>query len=222
MGIPPTYSVRDSEHVFLLSDDLEEIVQSTVDAHLEQAAPDSSTRYTIFNGTYLGITKSGKHDRPSRYWINLAFLHPAPIRCADRFWSICAATLTLLTGGALALTFVAGKMAHTLALPAFSVAFLTAICIAMRHYRRRLVFLTSNGRAPVVWLSIDKPDRQRVHEFVENLHAAIGRARARRADMVRGHELRDEMKEHRRLLRDGVLDDRQFRVARRLILEAHG
>lgn len=38
---------------------------------------------------------------------------------------------------------------------------------------------------------------------------------------VRGHCLRDEMKEHRRLQKDRVLQAGQFETARALILKAH-
>lgn len=225
MSADPPYSPRAYEYVYLISDELEEVVPTTVDASLEQSTADVLSRFTIFNGSYLGVRRQGARREPGDYWINLAFLDPRPKRCADRFWSIATAIFTAATACALSAIHSrflswAGS-ALTLTVVALSVATLASGTLAMRRYCSQLIFLTQHGRVPVLWLSMNKPDRNHVRGFIRAIHAAIARATTDRADLPRGHLLRDEMKEHRRLQNAGILDERQFQIARRLILEAH-
>jgi len=225
MSIASTYSPKAYEYVSLISDELEEVVPATIDAQLEQFESGSSSRFTIFNGRYLGVSRKGVCDEPGGYWINLAFLDPKSARRADRFWSTLAGILALLAAGAMTLSTwdpaIAIDPVPELVISALAAATLVSIAIAIRRYFSRIVFLTRHGRIPVLWLSVTSPDRKRVREFIRCIHAAIDRGTASFADAPRGHYLRDEMKEHRRLHNGGVLNDHQFHIARRLILEAH-
>jgi hypothetical protein len=226
MYIDSRYSTRGYEYIQLTSNELEEVVPKRVDAELDQFDSDSSSRLTIFNGSYLRVSRTGDCDGPHDYWINLAFLDPRPVRRADRFWSRFSTTLALLTTVAVALTYWQSTIAlgpvQAMTIATLSAATLASAINALCRYYSRCAFLTTHGRAPVLWLSSRKPNRRQVSEFIQHLHRAVARAKADRVDVVRGHHLRDEMKEHRRLHNAGVLDDRQFQVARRLILEAHG
>jgi len=225
MSAAPPYSPRAYEYVYLISDELEEVVPATTDAGLEQSTADVLSRFTIFNGSYLGVRRQGTPREPGDYWINLAFLDPRPTRCADRFWSLAAAIFAVATACALSAIYsrvMSGSgPALTLTAIALSVATLASGTLAIRRYCSKLIFLTRHGRVPVLWLSMNRPDRNQFRGFIRAMHAAIARATADRADLPRGHLLRDEMKEHRRLQNAGVLDERQFQIARRLILEAH-
>lgn len=225
MSAAPPYSPRAYEYVYLTSDELEEVVPATIDATLKQSSTDIRSSIRIFNGSYLGVRREGHRREPGDYWINLAFLDPRPTRRADRFWSISCALFAAVTACTLAVIYLQAVTmpgtALTVTVGALSSAALASGILAIRHYGSKLIFLTRHGRAPVLWLSVNKPDRRRVREFIRAIHAAIARATADRADLPRGHLLRDEMREHRRLQNAGVLDERQFQIARRLILEAH-
>ncbi len=225
MSTLPTYSPRPYEYVYLISDDLEEVVPSTVDATLDQSDTGVRSRITIFNGSYLGVRRKGPRQERHDYWINLAFLDPRPTRRGDRFWSISAAILAIVTACALSVsysqTMIALGLGVTVTIVSLSAATLLSVALAVRRYWGKLFFLTRHGRVPVLCLSVNRPDRKCVREFILAIQAAIARASADRADVSRAHHLRDEMKEHRRLQHGGVLDERQFKIARRLILGAH-
>lgn len=202
------------EYVYLVSDELEEVEPATVQAELEQSGGPLHRRVTIFNDTYLGV-----HIRmpgmPARwYWLNLAFLDPVPARPPD--------TPSLVTAACAALLAPAG-----LVLPGRGLAVSLLLAIALAFLGRAvyrgfgtLVFRTRHGRAPVLRLSRALPDRRRVRAFVCEMARAVQRGRAE-CGGDRGDYLRDEMKEHRRLVEQGALGPREFQRARALILAAH-
>jgi len=225
MAITTTYTPANYEYVSLVSDELEEVVPATIDAELEQPGSNSCHRFTIFNGSYLGVSRKGKCHEPRAYWINLAFLDPTPVRHVGQFWSMTTIVLAMVTAAALVTKYSQPAIPVPL-LSAGAVAVLCAATVAtfvlaLRPSYDRISFCTRHGRSPVLSLAAGRPDRRRVQLFIRRIQAAIDHANAERCDDARTHFLRDEMKEHRRLQNAGVLDERQFLIARRLILEAH-
>lgn len=93
--------------------------------------------------------------------------------------------------------------------------------LAARLACGRLVFCTRHGRVPVLRLMRREPDRGQVKSFLAALEEAVHRAAAARPGS-HGRLLRDEMKEHRRLLEAGVLQPHDFEAAKARILHAHG
>lgn len=211
------------EHVCLASEDKEEVTPTTIDAEIEQLHSGIRRHVLIFNGTYLGVTTIESRSRNDWHWINLAFLDPKPVRRLDRFWLIIAAICASLgAAAALVTSQIALSLPYMWAFAAAGawLATLFVLGIAAHRYFHEFFFFTRNGRVPVLRLSQHKCGRNRVESFVEELGKAVHRALNERS-VERFAYLCDEMKEHRRLLEQGVLLKKQFEVARASILLAH-
>lgn len=225
MNLTSRATAGQSEHVHLVSDELEEVEAQTINAELEHVTKKTRLRVVIFNHGYLGIRSDNARAVRDEYWLNLAFLDPHPVRQTDRAWLIMAAaagTVTVVTF-ALIKSSWAGPLSLSLVLINLLMlaATFASLATAVHHSANTLVFLTRHGRVPVLRLPSSNGNRDQLQCFVRQLRAAALHAQYGYAG-VRGHLLRDEMKEHRRLLEGGVLQASQFESARRLILDAHG
>lgn len=224
MNTSATAADHDYEHVFLISDELEEVEFRSVDAALEQAAGNACHRFTIFNGGYLRVSSETAGQVSRDYWINLAFLDPQPFRHWSATWSIASGISAVAALIAIALphgSFGTSPDAYLSAAAWLAViASLVFLCVVVTRFFGEYFFLSLHGRAPVFQISSNRPDRRQVKAFLDHLRGAAGKARAGQWDSP-GSYLRDEMKEHRRLQNAGVLNEAQFQAARRLILRAH-
>jgi hypothetical protein len=221
----PNAAAQGHEHVLLVSDELEEVAPSSIDEELVQVTSEGRLELRIFNGAYVSVQRNPPRARGTDYWLNLAFLDPAPVRFYDRVWMFIA--------GAAAFTALAAALSAKGAFdaPAGTTLFLlapVALCVAagslgigVYRYWNRLFFLTRHGRVPVLKLAAHMPDRKEAGRFVDRMAAAAEAAHVRRAH-VRSHYLRDEMKEHRRLHESGVLDEKNYETAKTRVLAAHG
>jgi len=215
------------EHICLASDEVEEaaeLVPTTMEAVLEQTCGKRRRRLVLFNGSYLGVSTSGASSKVGEYNLKLAYVDAAPVRHVARmYWAIFAATA--VPGAAL----LAVQSMSGIALgPAWLVtdalllsAALWSLAVALHRYFDRLVFLTRHGRVRVLDISRSRPDRRRPRAFIERLKMAIRQAQLD-GPPVQAHYLRDEMREHRRLLEQGVMQPEKFELAKVLILRAHG
>jgi hypothetical protein len=215
------------EHVLLPSEYLdapEEVEPSTVDAEIEHESRGVSHRATIFNGAYLGVRTRCRRGSERWYWLNLAFLDPTPGRRAQRLRLTAATACALPVAAFVALLFGASPSAEqlwSLYVPATLSATALGLYLALHDYFEELVFCTRHGRVPVLRLRRSRPDTRSVRDFLDQLDRTIARAHRERAG-ARGAYLRDEMKEHRRLLEQGIMSPAEFESARASILCAHG
>ncbi len=213
------------EHVCLSSDEMEQVELQTVNAALEQEFDGGRLQLAIFNNSYLRILRADSHATPADYWVNLAFVDPVPVRQADKLSSV----VTLVAVAATCVLWAIPRLPMDISVawwwpPAMILALaatLISVALAASRYLGTYALLTAHGRAPVLRLASARPDRRRVRNFFDALKGAAQRARTD-GPADRGHRLRDEMKEHRRLHGEGVLGDDQFQAARALILRAHG
>lgn len=211
------------EHIFLTSDDLEDVEPGTINAELEQSQGSVHTRLLIFNGTYLGV-RTSTSGATRDYWLNLAFLDPVGVRQVSRLWPAMAGVTAALAACVLVAYF--GAAAPPLAWPAAVVAMALAVVLltlvrSLYRSSLTLVYRTRHGRMPVLQVFRHKPDRPRLTKFINGMTQAVEEALAERP-ASRSQYLRDEMREHRRLLAQGVLTAQQFEVAKTLILRQHG
>jgi hypothetical protein len=213
------------EHVYLDSDDLEDVTPTSVNDELIQSNGDARLELRIFNGAYASVRRRSARARETDYWVNLAFLDPEPLRRNEGPWVGIAGASGILAGAGL---IVARTGFYADAGPglklAVAVALLTAITsagIGFRRFRNRLYFVTRHGRVPVLRLAANNPGRSQVRRFVDRIGAAARAAHQQRA-AVRSHYLRDEMKEHRRLREAGVLAENDYEAAKVRVLAAHG
>lgn len=213
------------EHVLLTAeptDELEDVEPTSVDAEIDQLRRGRGQHATIFNGTYLSVRAQAGRGRETSYWLNLAFVDPAPVRRAGRLRvTVALACAAPVAGMVLALLApgIPSDLVWRLGPPAAIAALIAGLVLAIRDYRSVLVYCTRHGRVPVLRLGRALPDRRRARRFLDRLAAASERARR---DAPAASYLRDEMREHRRLLDQGVLDATQFEAARAAILRAHG
>ena len=225
MKAPATAADGDYEHVFLISDDLEEVELRSVDAELQQAAGDSCHRFTIFNGEYLRILRRTAAQVSRDYWINLAFLDPQPVRSWSPVWSAASGISAVAALAAIGLhrepVALSADPYSSVAASLAVIASLSCLGIAVRKSFGEFRFLSIHGRAPIFQISSNRPDCHEVRAFLLHLRGAAEKARAGQWQ-TKGDYLRDEMKEHRRLQNAGVLSEEQFQAARGLILRAHG
>jgi hypothetical protein len=218
---------HEHEHVLLPSDpldELEEVEPTSIDARLEQRGRGVDRSATIFNRHYLTVRSCGRGASGREYWLNLAFLDPTPVRRADRLRLTAAAACALPVAAVVFILILAqppARLTWTLILPGGLLAVVGGLALALHGYFDELGFCTRHGRRPVLWLRRSRPDRGSVRTFLDRLRAAAAEAREHHGGS-RGDFLRDEMKEHRRLLDQGAFGPREFEAARASILRAHG
>lgn len=208
----------DYEHVCLTTEEPDEPVpamaRSAISAELAESRGRIKRRFVIYNRSYLGVRMSGGSSCTQEYSLKLVFLDPTPSRPTGSPWWGVAAALALLSSGLVLGGWVITSYA---ALAASLLSLGLAVCRSFD----RLIFCTRHGRVPVVQLLRRPTDRRHVKAFVAALQCAIREAATERS-WDRSRLLRDEMKEHRRLLEAGVLQSRDFEAAKARILRAHG
>lgn len=222
----PAASAIDYEHVCLSVDEPEEVLPNfmptAVMAELDQSTPRLVRNLAIFDRTFLSV-QVGRHGAsPQKHWLKLAFLDPRPVRVLDRrWWRVCGA-FALLSSALLALAWQADAdqgASRAMAMASLG-AFLFSLGIALRRSCDRLQFHTRHGRVPALTLYCLRPDRRCARGFAATLEETIRRAAANRAT-PRAQQLREEMREHRRLFEAGVLGPEDFEAAKARILRAH-
>lgn len=216
------------EHVYLVADDpdmFEDVEPTSIDAELTQSGGGRRQNTAIFNGTYLEVRTRPKRGDEQWYWLNLAFVDPQPVRRPERLRLSASAACALPTAAVVLLLLLADLPTATVwtrVLPLALLALLAGLGLALFAYFDERVYCTRHGRARVLRLVGRGSDRRRLRAFVQRLESATGQGRGRYTDATPGLYLRDEMREHRRLLEHGVLTPEQFERARAEILRAHG
>lgn len=217
------------EHIFLGTDDAPGAAQRVRNSELEQRSRLHGLKVdvTIFNDHFLSVEASGTRSTPQDFWINLAFLDSNAQR--DRYvawhWLATALALLVITGLAL-------RLALRSSLPVDPSAQVAMICLlvaatagatAALVFRSRdlLVFHTRHGRVPLLRLLNRNPDRERFEIFIEKLGEQIEATRDARFGSELTQLLSAELREHRRLLEEGVLSREQYDAAKRRILRCH-
>jgi hypothetical protein len=223
----PEPSAVDYEHVCLYAVEPEEplpsFMPSAVSARLDQSTPRFERRLVIFDRSYLGVHSDSRTSPPQKYWLRMAFLDPRPTPLASPAWwhiscgLALAGTVMLMAG----MSGIEPAQAWTAGGLATGVAGIASAVYTWCRSRDRLVFYTRHGRVPVAQLLRTRPDRQSAGQFLAMLQQAIERAAAERQG-PRAQFLRDEMREHRRLLDEGVLPREAYEAAQARILGAHG
>ncbi len=219
-----TASAQGHEHVFLVSDELEDVAPSSIDEELVQATAEGRLEISLFNGAYAAVHQRASRGRTRDYWLNLAFLDPEPRRMQERTWVFAAGVLTLtaLCAWVLEKTVLSGEAAAGMQMlvPVALLAAAGTLAVGLHRYFNSLHFLTRHGRVPVLKLTANSPDRKALGRFVQKMAAAARAAHDRRI-VVPTHYLRDEMKEHRRLREGGILDEKHYEAAKTRVLAAH-
>lgn len=222
----PAASVIDYEHVCLSVEEPEELLPNfmptSVMAELDQSTPRLVRKLAIFDRTFLSVQFGRRGATPQMHWLKLAFLDPRPVRVLDRRWWGVSGAFALLSSALLVLAWQADAdqgASWAMAIASLG-ALLFSLGIALRRSFDRLQFHTRHGRVPALTLYRLRPDRQCARGFTARLEETIRRAAANSAT-PRAQQLREEMREHRRLFEAGVLGPEDFEAAKARILRAH-
>jgi hypothetical protein len=211
------------EHILLAAVDDERVdeVAGAPDARVDNARLEqrswlrrSRMRLVRFNRHYLAIDVDGPGRKHRRHELDLAFLDPRPRR-VHRISTGLLSTALVLTVGAVAATLYGGPQAGSV----LSVAAALALLLAILRSCDRLVFYTRHGRVPLVVLFNRNPNPGLFRAFVDDLARHIDSAADRFPD--RNQKLSAELREHRRLMAEGVLSARRYEIVKQRLLRCY-
>ncbi|HKJ07512.1 MAG TPA: hypothetical protein VKA76_00335 [Gammaproteobacteria bacterium] len=183
--------------------------------------------YQLFNDRYLSVAVSQFGLRPRSHWVDLGHVDPEPRRESRIAWSWFALAAVLSGGGLLLLAVLALSGRPLLSHPVFpgTLAALfggvVALWAGLLGSGQRLVWHSASGRAPVAELRLCRSGRRQARAFVADMKERAVRAR-RQSGADAETRLSAELREHRRLRVEGVLDAETYEAAKERILELHG
>jgi len=193
-----------------------------LDVALRQQSRTGSWKYgfRLFNRQILSVSRTAPFRRPRAYELSICLLNPKPARALTVGWRYVAAFLvfTLAAG----VTGSGGNIPHavplTVALGACAgLALLQAVC----SVHIQLVFYSRNGRLPLVTLLYRNPDRRTFNTFINTLVSHIASAGCNAGFTDADDVLNAELREHRRLMKEGIISARSYASARSRILGKH-
>ena len=182
-----------------------------------------AAHFTIFSGHFISVHIKRPLKRPVNYWVDLRYVEPMPMRvftiARPALW--VSAALALLS----AVFFLVAWLSEdpflwlTVAVPLICGALIAALILAQRS-KSRIVFCSRYGRVPWFELLVAKPRRQAVDAFVEAITRAILKESNNRSDGTEG-KLGAELREHRRLMDDGILSAHAYNAVKATLLRQH-
>ncbi|HXV40349.1 MAG TPA: hypothetical protein VD701_05235 [Steroidobacteraceae bacterium] len=183
------------------------------------------TELSVLESHYLRVRIVGSRSGARVYQLDLRFADPAPVRVrrVPWTWALCAGGLAASGLGILALTWPA--MTSTLSwgtVTVLSVALVGAViaCVCLRWTTESLELRSVHGAAALVGVT-GRLGSMRSHQkvFAEVSRNIVAAGNARPQDLPQF--LRDEMREHFRLRKLGVLSATDYEAAKAAILAAH-
>jgi hypothetical protein len=188
-------------------------------------AEGSGTELSILEGHYLRVRITGPRGAARDYQFDLRFANPAPVRMRRVPWVLLWVATGLVAIGLGALAAGWPALGSTLGPGGMAGLFVALIATAatgvvLRWTRESLQLRSVHGSAILAGVT-GRLGSTRRHEPV---FAEIGRSilAARQArPQEKPQFLRDEMREHYRLRKLGVLTEKEYEAAKAAILAAH-
>ena len=174
--------------------------------------------FRLFDRHILSVKVDGTFKRSSEYEFNIGILNPEPKRLVSINWGYFSAFLILAMSATLTARsdlFLNSSMASSL-LVANAIMFLV---LAAYSCRNRLVFYSRNGCVPLAILFHRNPDDERFHSFIDELTAQIQDSQGRFSS--RSEMLSEDLKEHRRLMKRGIISEKHYDWVKQHILGLH-
>lgn len=168
----------------------------------------------LIDGVFLAVRTTRANLLTSRYVVDLRFVDPVPRlrrRIAWRTLAIAAACVALGV-------FRARNVAASVALLGLAAC---ALFFAYRLSTESLTLFSANGRAGLVAHTGRLGTFRAFRRFLPRLDAHLRVAFSERRSS-RAQHLRDEMREHFRLRKAGVLTEAEYESAKQRILATHG
>lgn len=221
-----------AEHICLESD---EIIVSD-DRRRDRVGPGFSyecgirgcaTEFAVLEGHQLAVRSRRHRQLEQSYVVDLRFVDGEPVaeRCvAWRCWQATAGLVALAALDYFITAVFATSGWQQLGYQ-FAVALITAaICtglFALYRTRETLSFHSVHGRECLMKITGGLGCSRTARAFIAELARLSEMARSAGTQSL-AHFLRDEMREHHRLWRAGVLSDAAYEASKRRILQAHG
>ena len=176
------------------------------------------SQVTLFDNRRLSVKTHGLMQQARDYALDIGVLDPQPRRSLKICWSHLLIGVALCAAACL-IPF-SGLAPHGMLLSLMLVAGAgLSLILAFFRSHDRLVFYSQYGRVPLVVLFNRLPDRQTFDEFTNTLARNIKAATTQSRDI--NQTLREELKEHRRLMEAGVISSKRYDIAKGRILSQH-
>lgn len=172
---------------------------------------------------HLAVRRGRPGKTIRKYVVDLRFIDAEPtagLRIAWRWWAAMAALGTLSFWLA---SQVVERDWHQIGLQASIAVATAAVCVGlMGLYQTRVTIelRSMHGDARLAEVTGSLGSTRDARSFIAELARRIDAARAL-PEQSKQHFLRDEMREHHRLWKDGVLSDAAYEASKRRILAAH-
>lgn len=181
-------------------------------------------RIDILDGRFVRVRRK-RRGKPLDGVIHLGLVDPEPVFDFHTPWRfIAGATVSLLVAIGLAvlvLQGVAPSAGWSWGLSAVGlIAALACAVTAWHRYKRRLIFLSQNGRAPLFKIIRNHPDQAEYNTFMAVLRQSIDQGHFVLPD-DRQSILAEEMREHRRLYEIGFINGHAYEDAKAILLKLH-
>lgn len=219
-----------AEEVFLSSEMTEEDVSSWDSqpevrrfAQLHRHVP-GYQRLVILEGSRLRLERR-RGKALDRQYIHMGILDPEPARKATLpRWQLGVLGLGMalfgLTLGFDGFGLFGSQLELAGILALLGMLVVGAAWLAVRGYRREVVFHSQHGRVPLLRLVENVPDVKTFQEFVAQLRSAAQQSRGR-LPRDQAQFLVEELKEHRRLAEAGGIEQPAYDAAKARILSCH-
>lgn len=184
------------------------------------------TELAVLEGHRLAVSSRRPRQLERRYVLDLRFVDSTPVigrRIAVRCWQGCVALATVaVLSGWLSTLDGAPPWLH-LRVPVWLASIAIAIgvgVLALYRTYERIEFLSLHGRARLAEITGGLGSSRAVASFAAAQVSRIEGARTRQQS--RQQFLRDELREHRRLLGESVLSEKAYQASKQRILQSHG
>jgi len=176
------------------------------------------SEFTLFSNHRLSVETRGFMQDARDYTVDIGILDPNPKRIFNVGWNYLLMFFALC--GAAGFFAFNDLAMNTTLLPISLLAFAGVSLIpAIYRSHDRIVFYSQHGRTPLVVLFNRSPDRVTLDSFTGTLVEHIRDAKNHNRGAIEA--LNEELKEHRRLMEEGIISSKRYAVVKQRILSQH-
>lgn len=163
--------------------------------------------FTVFNDTFVSVIEKDLMKK-KEYHLDLGYFNKDPVKKVSMAWKSLLASVILAIGTWILMPQV-GYSYSVLG----GVASFVFFVLFIHGSSSQVVFVTQNGKVPVIRLMNNFPNRKLFKAFVDELSQRIEKAQTRTMSNLEKYFAK-ELKETRRLKEEGVLTEDQYNQAK--------